>query len=74
MKSSQPITELKIKKCRIFAKILCFNVVSTQKIHSGCLKITFTDTNLVFLKNLYIFVVFFRGLVFVSGQTLANLV
>ncbi len=32
------------------------------------------DTELVFLKNLPIFVVFFRGLVFVYGETLANLV
>ncbi len=31
------------------------------------------DTELVFLKNLPIFVVFFHGLVFVYGETLANL-
>ncbi len=49
------------------------NVVSTQKIHGGCLKITSADTELVFLKNLPIFVVFFRGLVFVYSETLANL-
>ena len=35
---------------------------------------TSADTELVFLKNLPIFVVFFRGLVFVYGETLANLV
>ena len=59
---------------RIFSKIFRFNVVWTQKIHGGCLKITSADTELVFLKNLPIFVVFFRGLVFVYSETLANLV
>ena len=39
-----------------------------------CLKITSADTELVFFKNLPIFVVFFRGLVFVYDETLANLV
>ncbi len=46
----------------------------TQKIHGGCLKMTSADTELVFLKNLPTFVVFFRGLVFVYGEILANLV
>ncbi len=50
------------------------NVVSTQKIHGGCLKITSTDTELVFSKSLPIFVVFLCGLVFVYSGTLANLV
>ncbi len=35
---------------------------------------TSADTELVFLKNLPTFVVFFRGLVFVYGEILANLV
>ncbi len=63
-----------LKTCQIFAKIFHFNVVSTQKIHGGCLKIISVDTELVFLKNLPIFVVFFRGLVFVYSETFANLV
>ena len=44
-----------------------------KKTHGGCLKIASADTELVFLKNLPIFVVYFRGLVFVYGETLANL-
>ena len=63
-----------MKPLGLSGEVTSDNVVSTQKIHGECLKITSTDTELVFLKNLPIFVVFFCGLVFVYGKTLANLV